>query len=92
MSISIKEKFIEMLPASSAPEINFLNNLNNNDYVIHITTQSSNEHELIKQINQMIDDRCIPNRREYLFCAQLSDSPFFYSLMLFVQIKNDSIV
>jgi hypothetical protein len=47
-----------MLPASSAPEgfVNFLNNLNDNDYVIHITTKSSNEHELIKEINQMIDE------------------------------------
>ena len=58
MSINIKQKFIEMLPASSAPEgfVNFLNNLNDNDYIIHITSQSSSEHELIQEINQMIDD------------------------------------
>ena len=58
MSINIKQKFIEMLPASSAPEgfLNFLNNLNDNDYIIHTTIPSSNEHELIQEINQMIDD------------------------------------
>ena len=43
MLINIKQKFIEMLPASSAPEgfLNFLNNLNDNDYIFHITIPSS---------------------------------------------------
>ncbi|UJR34282.1 hypothetical protein I4U23_021686 [Adineta vaga] len=57
MSINVKQKFLQMIPVSSTPQavLDFLNNLDDDDYIINITP-SSNEHDLINKIHEKIDD------------------------------------